>query len=99
MFDPRQHLGAADSFIPHPNRLQKQKAEGSTAKKKKATVLVVDDERVIADSMTEILRRSGFDAVCAYDGPSALELALRITPDFVLTDVVMPRMNGIELAI
>jgi CheY-like chemotaxis protein len=99
MFDPWQHSGAADSFSPRPNRLQKQKANSGTTKTKKATVLVVDDERLIADTMTEILRRSGFDAICAYDGPSALELALRIAPDFVLTDVVMPRINGIELAI
>jgi DNA-binding response OmpR family regulator len=49
--------------------------------------------------MTEILNRSGFDALCAYDGQSALEIALQITPDIVLTDVVMPRMNGIQLAI
>jgi DNA-binding response OmpR family regulator len=99
MFDPWWHSGAADSFSPRPDRLQKQKANYGTAKTRKATVLVVDDEHLIADTMTEILRRSGFDAICAYDGPSALELALRITPEFVLTDVVMPRMNGIELAI
>ena len=99
MFDPWQHLRAPDSFNSRPNRLQKQKIESGTAKTKKATVLVVDDEPLIADSMTEILRRSGFDAICAYDGLAALELALQITPDFVVTDVVMPRMNGIQLAI
>jgi DNA-binding response OmpR family regulator len=99
MFDPWRHISASVPFGPRSNRLQKQKAEGGTARTKKAKVLVVDDERHIADSMTEILRRSGFDAICAYDGPSALELALQITPDFVVTDVVMPRMNGIELAI
>ena len=62
-------------------------------------VLVVDDERLIADSMMEILQRSGFHAACAYDGQSALELALQLNPDFVLSDVVMPRMNGVQLAI
>jgi CheY-like chemotaxis protein len=99
MFDPWRQISASDPVGPRYIRLQKQKAEGGTAKTKKATVLVVDDERVIADSMTEILRRSGFDAVCAYDGLSALELALRVIPDFVLTDVVMPHMNGVQLAI
>jgi DNA-binding response OmpR family regulator len=99
MFDPWQHLGAPDPFSPRPNRSQKQKTESGTPKTKKATVLVVDDERLIADTMTEILRRSGFNAMCAYDGLAALELALRIAPDFVLTDVVMPQMNGIQLAI
>jgi DNA-binding response OmpR family regulator len=99
MFDPWQHVGAPDFFSPHSNRSQSQKTESGKPKTKKATVLVVDDERLIADTMTEILRRSGFDAICAYDGESALELALQTTPDFVLTDVVMPRMNGVQLAI
>jgi DNA-binding response OmpR family regulator len=99
MFDPWRHVGASDLFSQRSNRLQKQKTESGRPKIKKATVLVVDDERLIADTMTEILRRSGFDAVCAYDGLSALELALQIAPDFVVTDVVMPRMNGVELAI
>jgi DNA-binding response OmpR family regulator len=99
MFDSWQHVGVADSFSPHPGRSQKQKTESDTPITKKATVLVVDDERLIAETMTEILRRSGFNAMCAYDGQSALELALQINPDFVLTDVVMPNMNGIQLAI
>ena len=62
-------------------------------------VLVVDDERVIADTTAEILKRSGFDAHCAYDGQSALELAIQLSPDIVLSDVVMPIMNGLQLAI
>jgi DNA-binding response OmpR family regulator len=99
MFDPWHHIGAPDFISPRPIRLRKQKAESDTAKKQKAMVLVVDDERLIADTMTEILRRSGFNAICAYDGLSALELALEVGPDFVLTDVVMPHMNGVELAI
>ena len=99
MFDPWWQVGASDPFSPRPNRSQRQKTENGTAKTKKATVLVVDDERVIADTMTEILRRSGFNAICAYDGVSALELALQVGPDLVLTDVVMPRMNGVQLAI
>jgi DNA-binding response OmpR family regulator len=99
MFDPWHHIGAPDRFSPRPIRLQKQKAESETTNTKKAMVLVVDDERLIADTMTEILRRSGFNAICAYDGVSALELALEVSPDYVLTDVVMPHMNGVQLAI
>ena len=99
MFDPWRHVGVSDPFNLYPNQLQNQKTESEKPRTKKAVVLVVDDERVIADSMTEILKRSGFNAVCAYDGLSALELALRVNPDFVVTDVVMPRMNGVQLAI
>src|SRR5271170_2367929 len=62
-------------------------------------VLVVDDEHVIADTLTAILSRSGFTVMPAYDGASALQIALAITPDLLITDVFMPGMTGIELAI
>ena len=62
-------------------------------------VLVVDDESVIADTLAEILSRSGYNAVAAYDGDSALETALLNPPEMLITDVVLPGMTGIELAI
>jgi DNA-binding response OmpR family regulator len=62
-------------------------------------VLVVDDESVIADTLTEILNRSGFAAMPAYDGEGALESALLMPPELLITDVVLPEMSGIELAI
>ena len=62
-------------------------------------VLVVDDERVIADTLTTILSRSGFDAITAYDGESALALAKANPPDLLISDVVMPGMTGVDLAI
>jgi CheY-like chemotaxis protein len=62
-------------------------------------VLVVDDESVIADTLAEILTRSGYAGVAAYDGDSALETALLMPPEMLITDVVLPGMSGIELAI
>ena len=62
-------------------------------------VLVVDDESVIADTLTEILKRNGFAAMPAYDGEGALESALLMPPELLITDVVLPGMSGIELAI
>jgi CheY-like chemotaxis protein len=62
-------------------------------------VLVVDDERVIADTLVAILGRSGYSAVAAYDGAIALEIARVIPPQILITDVYMPGMDGIELAI
>jgi CheY-like chemotaxis protein len=67
--------------------------------RKLPVVLVVDDERVIADTLSMILSRSGFSTMTAYDGPSALELATGIAPDLLISDVVMPGMSGIDLAI
>jgi CheY-like chemotaxis protein len=62
-------------------------------------VLVVDDECTVADTLTEILIRSGYAAITAYDGASALETALMKPPEVLITDVILPGMSGIELAI
>src|SRR5580698_10284646 len=62
-------------------------------------VLVVDDESAIADTLAEILSRSGYAALTAYDGNEALESALMTPPEMLITDVVLPGMSGIELAI
>jgi DNA-binding response OmpR family regulator len=62
-------------------------------------VLVVDDESVIAETIAEILKRSGYAAITAYDGEEALESALLMPPELLLTDVMLPGMNGIELAV
>jgi DNA-binding NtrC family response regulator len=69
------------------------------AKKRRTVILVVDDEKVIADTLSIILRKSGFDTLTAYDAPTALELAANRIPDLLISDVVMPKMSGIDLAI
>jgi DNA-binding response OmpR family regulator len=66
---------------------------------KRPVVMVVDDERVIADTLAAILTRSGYTAIAAYDGESALEWARTIPPQMMITDVCMPGMGGIELAV
>lgn len=62
-------------------------------------VLVVDDESAIADTLTEILSRSGYAAMAVYDGNDALETALLTPPEMLITDVILPGMSGVELAI
>jgi CheY-like chemotaxis protein len=66
---------------------------------RRPVVLVVDDERIIADTLVAVLCRSGFAAIAAYDGLSALEMARVIPPELLITDIAMPRMNGIQLAL
>jgi CheY-like chemotaxis protein len=63
------------------------------------TVLVVDDESVIAETVAAILSRNGFAATTAFDGTEALEMALISPPELLITDVSLPGMSGIELAI
>ena len=65
----------------------------------KPKVLVVDDERVIADTLAIILNQHGFDASAVYTGTGAVEQARVLHPDLIISDVIMPDMNGIEAAI
>jgi DNA-binding NtrC family response regulator len=62
-------------------------------------VFVIDDEELIADSLVEILNGHGFDAVAFYTGTDAIESAREDCPDIVLSDVLMPRLNGVDTAI
>jgi DNA-binding response OmpR family regulator len=75
------------------------KARPQPADSPKPLVLVVDDEAVIADTRAKILEHSGFSAMVAYNGKSALEIAKTVPPDLLLADVAMPGMNGIDLAV
>ena len=70
-----------------------------TAPQTKPKVLVVDDERVIADTLAIILNQHGFEASAVYTGTAAVERAKSLRPDLVISDVIMPDMNGIEAAI
>src|SRR5215469_1652213 len=62
-------------------------------------ILIVDDERVIADTLSVILTHAGFITMTAYDGLEALRLANEIAPALLISDVVMPGITGVELAI
>ena len=64
----------------------------------RARVLVVDDDRTIAETLAALLRLHEFDARPAYSGKSAVQLAARFEPEVLITDVVMPGMNGVETA-
>lgn len=88
-----------DRYLRHPSGFAKSasKAEGASAAQPR--VLVVDDERLLADTTAAILRRAGFDTKTAYDGFGALEVMASFHPNYVLTDIMMPAMNGVELAI
>lgn len=75
----------------------RSEADGEAPSRTK--VLIVDDERLLADTTAAILSRAGFNAKVTYDGFSALEMMASFRPDYLITDIMMPGMNGIELAI
>jgi CheY-like chemotaxis protein len=62
-------------------------------------ILVVDDEVLIADTIVQILNRNGFIAEAAYSGQQAIEAARHFRPELVLSDVLMPHIDGVEAAI
>lgn len=64
-----------------------------------ARVLVVDDDETIATTLAMILNNSGFEAVAAFSGPEAIQLAHASRFDILVSDVMMEPVDGVQLAI
>ena len=62
-------------------------------------IFVVDDERVISDTLAKILQLSGFEAIPFTNPLEALNDAQFHAPDLLLSDVSMPELSGIDLAV
>ena len=60
-------------------------------------VLVVDDERLIVKGIRFSLEQEGMEVTCAYDGEEALELAKQTEFDMILLDIMLPKMNGLDV--
>jgi two-component system CheB/CheR fusion protein len=73
-------------------------ADGRTAPSAGLTVLVVDDNHDVADSLALLLGLWGHEAVVAYDGAEALHLALAHRPQVLLLDIGLPQIDGVQLA-
>ncbi|MBF8643099.1 response regulator [Pseudomonas luteola] len=63
------------------------------------TVLVVDDELLVAEVLSYALEDEGYQVVRASNGQKALEALARETPALIISDFMMPIMNGLELAV
>jgi DNA-binding response OmpR family regulator len=62
-----------------------------------ASVLVVDDEPILRETISYNLTRDGFDVVLAADGQEALELARTTNPDVIVLDIMLPRVDGLQV--
>ena len=62
-------------------------------------IFVVDDEKWIADTLVVILSRFGYEASAFYDAQSALEQVELCCPELVISDIVMPGVSGLEMAV
>jgi len=64
---------------------------------KKKTILIIDDEITLQKPLTEILIQEGFCVKSAFDGEAGVEMAKKISPDLIILDIIMPKMNGAEV--
>lgn len=60
-------------------------------------ILVVDDTKNLADGLSEVLTLEGFEAKVVYDGVQALEVIDDFRPDLLITDLRLPKMDGLSL--
>jgi two-component system, OmpR family, response regulator VicR len=60
-------------------------------------ILVVDDEKPIADILQFNLKKEGYVVYCAYDGNEAIQLVEEIQPDLILLDIMLPLLDGMEV--
>ena len=65
--------------------------------KDKKTILVVDDEKTIMELLVFNLQKEGYNTLEAYDGATAVDLALNGKPDLILLDVMIPKLDGISV--
>ncbi len=61
-------------------------------------ILIIEDEKLLADSLKALLEKKGFDVECVYDGESGAEYAETGVYDLLILDVMMPKMDGFEVA-
>ena len=65
----------------------------------KARILIVDDEKNIADTLAMVFKIKGHESMAVYSAESAVESVEVFEPDVVISDVIMGKMTGIDLAI
>ena len=78
---------------------QARKSIGMPSVKTRRRILIVDDETAIADTLALIFRTQRYEVRVAYSGESAIEVIAEWRPDLAILDVILPEMNGIDLAI
>lgn len=61
------------------------------------TILIIDDEQDIVETLQFSLEIEGYKCICAYDGEAGLTLAKEKKPDLIILDVMMPKINGYKI--
>lgn len=63
----------------------------------KGTILIIDDEKDLLELVRYNLEKEGYEAICATDGITGVEIAVKHRPDLIVLDVMMPGMDGLEV--
>lgn len=63
----------------------------------KKTVMIVDDEKMIINLLSHNLKKEGYNVIEAYDGETAVDMALKQKPDLILLDIMIPRQDGLTV--
>ena len=96
----QQRLNEAQQLLNRTNDrvlldlLRKKKGEATSKRKK---ILVVEDEFGLQATLKEVFQLEGYEVRVAVDGDEGYQIYRRFKPDLILTDIVMPRMSGLEM--
>jgi len=60
-------------------------------------ILIVDDEIDVVEVVTVLLEHEGYEILKAYDGQEALDVIENVTPDLIILDIMMPKIDGVEV--
>jgi CheY-like chemotaxis protein len=74
------------------------RSQGSSTLFRAARILVADDDPGLVHFIQAVLRKDNYEILAARDGEEAIEVSLREHPDLILLDVMMPKLNGYEVA-
>ncbi len=68
-------------------------------KEGKKKVLIIEDEKMLAEMYRDRLLHEGFEVFSAFDAEEGLEMAINVRPDLILLDILLPRQNGTEFLV
>jgi CheY-like chemotaxis protein len=91
-------VGAAGGLPPNNTNSADARRPQDDSASSKLKIVIADDEPLVGLTLKEILEDEGFEVTTVADGIAALDAARATRPDILLTDVMMPKMNGIEVA-
>src|SRR5581483_5983825 len=86
------------SSYPGPRASVASQTPSGSMNKSKKRILVVDDEKDLVDLIAYNLQRNGYDVLTAYNGSDAVDLAQKELPDLVVLDLMLPGIDGTEVA-